>query len=49
MVLPRKLAQRLGNISAAVLCLRISNLIHLLDPMTGQGAPLRSGCACLPS
>lgn len=40
--LPKKLAHSLGNISRLCLCSRISNLIHLIDPHTGQMAELSS-------
>lgn len=39
-VLPRKLANSLGNISQLVLCLKITNSIQLLDPNTLQTADL---------
>lgn len=38
--LPAKTARNLGNISRLVLIKNISNLIHFLDPMTGQTAPM---------
>ena len=38
--LPAKTARNLGNISRLVLVKNISNLIHFLDPMTGQTAPM---------
>eukprot|EP00934_Nitzschia_sp_Nitz4_P004800 Nitzschia sp. Nitz4//scaffold112_size70979//1580//3463//NITZ4_005889-RA/size70979-snap-gene-0.125-mRNA-1//1//CDS//3329533226//4790//frame0 len=38
--LPVKLARNLGNISRLVIVKNISNLIHLLDPLTGQQAAM---------
>ncbi|VDK20440.1 unnamed protein product, partial [Anisakis simplex] len=38
--LPKKVAQSLGNMSELVVCLRISNLITLIDPSTLQLAEL---------
>jgi nonsense-mediated mRNA decay protein 3 len=38
--LPTKLARSLGNISRLVLVKNISNLIHLIDPLTGQTASM---------
>lgn len=40
--LSKKLAQSLGNIGRLCLCSRVSNLIHLIDPNTGQVADLSS-------
>jgi nonsense-mediated mRNA decay protein 3 len=40
--LPSKLARNLGNISRLVLVKNISNLIHLIDSLTGQTASLTS-------
>ena len=39
-VLPRRLAASMGNISQFVLCSRISNTIHFVDPTTLQTAEL---------
>jgi len=38
--LPKKLARNLGNISRCVLVKNISNVIHLVDPLTGQTATM---------
>ena len=38
--LPTKLARNLGNITRLVLVKNISNLIHLIDPLTGQTASM---------
>ena len=38
--LPSKLARNLGNISRLVLVKNISNLIHLIDPISGQTASM---------
>lgn len=38
--LPAKLARTLGNISRTVLVKNISNLIHLIDPLSGQTASM---------
>lgn len=38
--LPAKLAASLGNINRLVLVRNVSNLIHLIDPITGQTAAL---------
>ena len=38
--LPMKLARNLGNISRLVLVKNISNVIHLIDPSTGQTASM---------
>jgi len=40
--LPTKLARSLGNINRLVLVKNISNLIHLVDPLTGQTASMSS-------
>ncbi|CAM0140809.1 unnamed protein product [Umbelopsis sp. WA50703] len=40
--LPRKLAQSLGNITQLVLCSRVGNSIHVLDPNTLQTAEISS-------
>ena len=40
--LPAKTARNLGNISRLVLVKNISNLIHLIDPLTGQTASMTS-------
>ncbi|GKY92645.1 hypothetical protein MPSEU_000234600 [Mayamaea pseudoterrestris] len=40
--LPVKLARTLGNIARLVLVKNISNLIHLIDPLTGQVASMSS-------
>ena len=40
--LPPKTARQLGNISRLVLVKNISNMIHFLDPMTGQTASMNS-------
>jgi len=47
--LPRKIAQRLGNISQICLCYRMSSLIHLVDPLSGQGTLLSSPPLLSPS
>ncbi|KAL3228554.1 60S ribosomal export protein NMD3 [Nakaseomyces bracarensis] len=39
-VLPKKLAKSMGNISQFVLCTKISNTIQFMDPMTLQTADL---------
>ena len=39
---PTKLARNLGNIARLVLVKNISNVIHLIDPLTGQTATLES-------
>ena len=38
--LPAKLARQLGNISRLVIVKNISNLIHLIDPLSGQTATM---------
>ena len=38
--LPAKMAQSLGSIARIVLVKNISNVIHLIDPLTGQTATL---------
>lgn len=38
--LPAKLARQLGNISRLVLVKNISNLIHVIDPLSGQTASM---------
>lgn len=40
LVLPKKLANSLGNISRIVLCSKVSNMIHFIDPFTLQSADL---------
>jgi nonsense-mediated mRNA decay protein 3 len=40
--LPAKLARNLGNITRLVTVKNISNLIHLIDPLTGQTASMSS-------
>jgi nonsense-mediated mRNA decay protein 3 len=40
--LPKKVARSMGNISRCVLVKNISNLIHFLDPLTGQSANMSS-------
>lgn len=40
--LPAKTARNLGNISRLVLVKNISNLIHLIDPLSGQTASMTS-------
>mmetsp|Transcript_16303 Transcript_16303/g.23995 ORF Transcript_16303/g.23995 Transcript_16303/m.23995 type:complete len:603 (-) Transcript_16303:177-1985(-) len=40
--LPAKLARTLGNISRTVLVKNISNLIHVIDPLSGQTASMSS-------
>lgn len=40
--LPAKTARNLGNISRLVLVKSISNLIHLIDPLTGQQAAMNN-------
>ena len=40
--LPVKLARQLGNIARLVLVKNVSNVIHLIDPLTGQTAALES-------
>mmetsp|Transcript_10039 Transcript_10039/g.21970 ORF Transcript_10039/g.21970 Transcript_10039/m.21970 type:complete len:493 (-) Transcript_10039:2197-3675(-) len=40
--LPAKLARNLGNIARLVLVKNISNVIHLIDPQTGQTASMTS-------
>lgn len=40
--LPKKVATNLGNISRCVLVKNISNLIHFVDPLTGQTASMSS-------
>jgi nonsense-mediated mRNA decay protein 3 len=40
--LPAKTARNLGNISRLVLVKSISNLIHLIDPLTGQQASMNN-------
>lgn len=39
-VLPKKLANQLGNISRLVICSKVSNSIHFIDPMNLQTADL---------
>eukprot|EP00977_Amphora_coffeiformis_P004627 scaffold1000_cov166-Amphora_coffeaeformis.AAC.17 len=39
---PTKLARNLGNIARLVLVKNVSNIIHLIDPLTGQTATLES-------
>ncbi|CAH6719833.1 60S ribosomal export protein Nmd3p [[Candida] jaroonii] len=41
-VLPKKLANSLGNISRLVICSKISNMIQFLDPFTLQKADLQA-------
>ena len=40
--LPAKMARKMGNIARLVLVKNISNLIHLIDPLTGQTASMTS-------
>lgn len=40
--LPQKLARNMGNISRLVLVKNISNLIHFVDPLTGQTASMNN-------
>lgn len=40
MFLPKRLARQLGNISRLVLVKNISNLIHVVDPQSGQTASM---------
>ena len=40
--LPAKLARNMGNISRLVLVKNISNVIHLIDPLSGQTASMSS-------
>jgi len=40
--LPQKLARNMGNISRLVLVKNITNLIHFVDPITGQTASMTS-------
>jgi nonsense-mediated mRNA decay protein 3 len=40
--LPAKTARHLGNISRVVLVKNISNVIHLIDPLSGQSASMTS-------
>lgn len=40
LLLPTKLARQLGNIARLVLVKNISNVIHLIDPLTGQTASM---------
>lgn len=40
--LPAKMARNLGNISRLVLIKNVSNLIHIIDPLTGQTASITS-------
>lgn len=42
LILPKKLAQSCGNISALVLCSRTTAMIHVVDPRTGQKAEMSS-------
>lgn len=42
--LPTKLSRSLGNISRLVMVKRISNVIHLIDPLTGQVAAMNAEC-----
>lgn len=41
-VLPKKLANSLGSISRLVLCSKVSNMIHFIDPLTLQTADLQA-------
>lgn len=41
-ILPKKLANSLGNISRIVLCSKISNMIHFIDPFSLQSADMQS-------
>ncbi len=36
--LPRRFAQQLGNMNQVVVCLRVSNVVTLIDPATAQTA-----------
>ena len=40
--LPKKLAQTIGNISCLVLVKNISNVIQVIDPLTGQTGSIAS-------
>jgi nonsense-mediated mRNA decay protein 3 len=40
--LPSKVARSLGNISPIVLCVKVSNLLHFIDPLTLQQSELSS-------
>jgi len=40
--LPKKLARHIGNISRLVLVRNISNVIHVIDPLTGQTGNIES-------
>ena len=40
--LPKKLARHIGNISRLVLVKNISNVIHVIDPLTGQTGNIES-------
>eukprot|EP00586_Coscinodiscus_wailesii_P011452 CAMPEP_0172507286 /NCGR_PEP_ID=MMETSP1066-20121228/202748_1 /TAXON_ID=671091 /ORGANISM="Coscinodiscus wailesii, Strain CCMP2513" /LENGTH=479 /DNA_ID=CAMNT_0013284787 /DNA_START=478 /DNA_END=1917 /DNA_ORIENTATION=- len=42
LLLPAKTARALGNISRLVLVKNVSNLIHLIDPLSGQTASMSS-------
>ena len=42
-VLPRKLANQLGNIPRLVICSKVSNMLQFLDPNTLQTADLQAG------
>lgn len=41
-ILPKRLAHQMGNISRLVLCHKVSNMIHFLDPFTLQTADLQA-------
>lgn len=41
-VLPKKLANSMGSISRLVLCSKVSNMIHFIDPLTLQTADLQA-------
>lgn len=42
LVLPKKVAQSMGNIAPLVLCARTTAMIHVVDPRTGQKGELSS-------
>lgn len=42
--LPAKVSRNLGNISRLVMVKRISNVIHLIDPLSGQVATMNPEC-----
>lgn len=41
-ILPKKLANSLGNISRIVLCSKVSNMLHFIDPFSLQSADLQT-------